>query len=99
MAHDGTDYNKILEMFDCDVFVIEVKEHPIVEDSIVCLTPYNTKTRSWVSGMNLITVMNELFTGKIPFLVYRTDRELVEFLNKNGGKADEIDETKADSRN
>ncbi len=76
-------YKHLLKAHDCDAFFIEVMCRPITMDTAVCVSPYNTQTGDWITGMNLITSMEDIIKQKVRLVCKDDDKELMDFLNAN----------------
>jgi len=51
-----------------DSFIIESKDDIVTLDSCICVTPYNSTTKKWLSGLMEITTMKEFLSRKdIPY--------------------------------
>ena len=52
--------NKMFEEYDG--YMVESKDEVVTEESIVCISPYNTQTNEWLSEMMEITSMEDLLS-------------------------------------
>jgi hypothetical protein len=77
------DYKNLLKEHECDAYVLEVEDRPVTKESAVCISPYNSQTGEWVSGMNIIIPMSEILNNRIPVVTRPDDTELNEFLKEN----------------
>ncbi|MFA6971423.1 MAG: hypothetical protein WC208_08495 [Gallionella sp.] len=76
-------YRSLCREFDCDAFVIECNDRPIRRTSAVGISPFNTKTKNCVSGMTIVTSMEEVLKQRLPIVSSDDDKELIDFLNAN----------------
>lgn len=45
-----------------DAYMVESKDEVVTEESLVCISPYNTKTNEWLGGMMELTTMKDLLS-------------------------------------
>jgi len=80
------DYKGMLKDFDCDAFILESQDKEITIDSVVCISPFNTKTSEWVAGMNIVTTMKDALKQHMRIVTKGDHKELEDFLGKHIGK-------------
>ena len=76
------DCKGMLKDFDCDAFMLESQDKEITIDSVVCISPFNTKTSEWIAGMNMITSMTMVIRYHLPIVTKGDHKELDAFLKK-----------------
>ena len=77
------DYKEILKDHNSNAFMLETYERPITNQSMICLSPYNTETGQWLCGMNLIIPMSMILDERLPIVTQKEDTELIDFLDIN----------------